>query len=129
MGRLTERPAGGPILPLYWFKQPFSASSPFVDGQSLVKAEAAGGGGRRPALVTVDGRLGKVFEGALPVEKPDENDSRSSGLVVAGANMTASPARATLRLVRIVDDDADADAGRGAFSRASESFAALDCRK
>lgn len=26
-------------------------------------------------VVTVDGRLGKVFEGALPVEKPDENDN------------------------------------------------------
>ena len=26
-------------------------------------------------MVTVDGRLGKVFAGALPVEKPDENDN------------------------------------------------------
>jgi pyruvate,orthophosphate dikinase len=26
-------------------------------------------------LVTVDGRLGKVFAGALPVETPDENDN------------------------------------------------------
>jgi pyruvate,orthophosphate dikinase len=44
--------------------------------------------------VTVDGRSGKVFEGALPIEAPDENDNELLATLAAWA-----AARARLRVV------------------------------
>jgi pyruvate,orthophosphate dikinase len=57
-----------------------STSHAAVVGRALGLPCAVGCGigalaGLTGRLVTVDGRLGKVFEGALPVEKPDENDN------------------------------------------------------
>jgi pyruvate,orthophosphate dikinase len=57
-----------------------STSHAAVVGRALGLPCAVGCGvgalaGLTGRVVTVDGRLGKVFEGALPVEKPDENDN------------------------------------------------------